>query len=209
MLDTDRAEYIHLFGTELNLEDLLPVSLGFGDLDAFLALLVQLLQIKYMDLMIVTHISTGEVLAIVAECQGRDRTTSLGQSHHELALGRFSIPHEDHGREANLASCNESSVMVDSERDDIVAMAELTLLGALLPLLDFFLATAEDFLFTCLTVHNDAEGSCHVYTLSVAVVVEILARKIRLVTVNEVNLELLVRGIDVHIWRIVRFFDRS
>ena len=88
-------------------------------------------------------------------------------------------------------------------------MAEFTLFSSLLASLDLLFATSEDFLFSSLTVHNDTKGGSHIDTLLIVVIIEILARKITLVTVNKIDRELLIRRVAIDDRFVVRLFDST
>ena len=86
-------------------------------------------------------------------------------------------------------------------------MAELSL-GLLLASLLALFASSKDLLSARLRVKNYAQRGSHVHTLLLVVVVKVLARKITLVTVDKVNLILLIRRIGIdrrqHIWLLNR-----
>ena len=87
-------------------------------------------------------------------------------------------------------------VRIERQSDNIVRVAEFALRLLFAPLLGL-LTPSKDLLCARLRVQNDTQRRCHVDTLLLVVVVEVLARKITLVTVDKVNFVLLVGWIWV------------
>ena len=66
MLEADRYELSQCLWAPRDLEDLLSVSLRVAEAYTF-ALLVELAQIKDVNLVIITHVGTGQVLSICTQ----------------------------------------------------------------------------------------------------------------------------------------------
>ena len=113
--------------------------------------------------MIVTHISSRDVVVIFAEAEGGDRSAPLRQCHHIDSLSRLGIPDEDHWFETDLPGCDASTVRADCKSDDVITMSEFTL-SLLLASLDELLTTTEYLLSSLFWVQDDAKSGCHVNT---------------------------------------------
>ena len=100
------------------------------------------------------------------------------------------------------------AVSADRQGDNVVRVAELAL-GLLLASLLALLTSSKDLLSARLRVENYAQSGSHVHTLLLVVIVEVLARKITLVTVNKVNLILLVRRSGIDRRQYIRLLNRS
>ena len=98
--------------------------------------------------------------------------------------------------------------MTDGERNDVIRMAELAL-SLLLASHYGFLPATEDLLSPRLSVQNDTQRRGHINALMIRIVVQVLARKITLVTVNEIDLVLLSGYVYIDRWQYIWLFDCS
>ena len=69
MLEADRYKLSRCLWVPRDLEDLLFVSLRVAEAYTF-ALLVELAQIKEVNLVIITHVGTGQILSICTQANG-------------------------------------------------------------------------------------------------------------------------------------------
>ena len=152
MFNTYRHELVAVW-FPFNHKDFVSVRLLCCYFGSFV-LLIKSLSIKYMDVVVITHVSSSDIPPICAPCKCRHWSTSLGKGHEVLPLSIFSIPDENHWFKTHLSRSNHTSIRCDWKSHDVIWMTKLTLC-CLLTLLHLFLTSSKEFLCSCLRVKDD------------------------------------------------------
>jgi len=113
-----------------------------------------------MQVVVVTHVTCYQVLAVRAQCKRRYAARSSGQRHKVHFFGGDCVPHKNHRFKTNLACSHKLSVLRHSKSFDIVAMSVFSLFR--LKLVYKFCSAPKNDLGACCVVQNDAQLGSHV-----------------------------------------------